>query len=210
MPVGLAIVCLAAVVLLLVAEAKGMARLRALSKLTAAAAFIGIAFFNGALGSPVGTLIFAGLVLCAAGDAFLLSSRPGLFLAGMGAFAAGHALYIGAFLAGGLKFSLIVYGLGVIALAGVAAFFWIMRQRFGDFLPAVAGYCVIISAMLIASIAHFASGAPQGGARALAAAGFAVSDISVARDRFAQAAFTNRLWGLPLYFAAQCLFAFSV
>ena len=45
---------------------------------------------------------------------------------------------------------------------------------------------------------------------ALAAAGFALSDVSVARDRFGRESFLNRLWGLPLYYGAQCLFAVSV
>ena len=39
---------------------------------------------------------------------------------------------------------------------------------------------------------------------------FAVSDISVARDQFVRPAFINRLWGLPLYYAAQLLLAGSV
>jgi hypothetical protein len=43
----------------------------------------------------------------------------------------------------------------------------------------------------------------------LAAVAFYLSDISVARDRFAQAGFGNRLWGLPLYYLAQLLFAFA-
>jgi hypothetical protein len=39
---------------------------------------------------------------------------------------------------------------------------------------------------------------------------FALSDISVARDRFVSKAFANRAWGLPMYFAAQLILASTV
>jgi len=39
---------------------------------------------------------------------------------------------------------------------------------------------------------------------------FAVSDLAVARERFVRAAFTNQLWGLPLYYAAQVVIASTV
>jgi hypothetical protein len=41
----------------------------------------------------------------------------------------------------------------------------------------------------------------------IAAMGFWLSDISVANGRFKNAGFLNRLWGIPLYFVAQLLFA---
>ena len=40
-----------------------------------------------------------------------------------------------------------------------------------------------------------------------AAVAFYLSDVSVARDRFVAPGFGNRIWGLPLYYAAQLLFA---
>ncbi len=39
---------------------------------------------------------------------------------------------------------------------------------------------------------------------------FTVSDIAVVRDRFVTTGFVNRLWGLPLYYAAQLLIAWSI
>jgi hypothetical protein len=39
---------------------------------------------------------------------------------------------------------------------------------------------------------------------------FYFSDVFVARDRFIEQQFLNRLLGLPLYFAGQFLLAFSV
>ena len=40
--------------------------------------------------------------------------------------------------------------------------------------------------------------------------GFALSDVSVARDRFVEPAFANGAWGLPAYFASQCVIAYTV
>jgi hypothetical protein len=36
------------------------------------------------------------------------------------------------------------------------------------------------------------------------------SDVAVARDRFVAPSVGNRLWGLPLYFVAQLLLAWTV
>ena len=44
----------------------------------------------------------------------------------------------------------------------------------------------------------------------MGAIGFYLSDLSVARDRFVVSAFVNRLWGLPLYYAAQVALGWSV
>ena len=45
---------------------------------------------------------------------------------------------------------------------------------------------------------------------ALGAIAFAVSDASVARDRFVKPSIANKAWGLPMYYFAQVLFAMSV
>jgi hypothetical protein len=39
---------------------------------------------------------------------------------------------------------------------------------------------------------------------------FYASDLSVARDRFVVFRFSNRAWGLPLYFGAQLILASTV
>jgi uncharacterized membrane protein YhhN len=69
--------------------------------------------------------------------------------------------------------------------------------------PAVVGYVVLISGLVIASSA-WASGA-GGQLLVVGAVAFYISDISVALDRFVQSKFIYRLWGLPLYYAAQIL-----
>jgi len=45
---------------------------------------------------------------------------------------------------------------------------------------------------------------------AIAALMFAASDVSVARNRFVARKIVNKVWGLPLYYAAQLLFATSI
>ena len=45
---------------------------------------------------------------------------------------------------------------------------------------------------------------------ALGALLFFASDLSVARDVFVHRTFVNRLWGLPLYYAAQLCLAATV
>ena len=42
------------------------------------------------------------------------------------------------------------------------------------------------------------------------AAMFTASDIAVVRDRFISKGFVNRAWGLPLYYAAQLVIAWSI
>jgi uncharacterized membrane protein YhhN len=72
-------------------------------------------------------------------------------------------------------------------------------------------YSAVICLMVAAAVAHHAAGPSREAAQlAAAAAGFAASDFSVARDQFRKRSFFNRLWGLPLYYASQCLFAISV
>jgi hypothetical protein len=39
---------------------------------------------------------------------------------------------------------------------------------------------------------------------------FTASDIAIVRNRFVAPGFVNRLWGLPLYYAAQLIIAWSI
>ena len=63
------------------------------------------------------------------------------------------------------------------------------------------------------AMAMFANGTISSTVRWLVLPGallFYASDIFVARDRFVKPGFDNRLFGLPPYFAAQFMFAFSL
>lgn len=199
------------VALLLWAERTGNARLRWIAKPAASACFVFAALSGGALDSGYGLWVLAALILCMVGDVFLIPSEETWFLAGMGAFAAGHGAYIGAFLSGaptpGLLFA--AGALGMAVFAGLSLrWLW---PHLGRFRWPVAAYTGIIAAMVATSVL---AAPPSMTAPVLlvmfGAVGFAVSDLAVARQQFVRPAFVNKAWGLPLYFGAQFMLAASV
>jgi uncharacterized membrane protein YhhN len=208
MTLALTLGCMACVVGLLISEARSRDVPRAVFKLAASALFVLVGFGAGALASPAGTAILVALFLCALGDVLLLSRRDARFLAGMGAFALAHAAYAGGFVLAGAECR---PGVGA-SLAAMAAFSFLvlrrLRPRLGKFRVPVIVYAAIIAMMTTAAVAaSLATGEWRYG---VGAALFAVSDVAVARDRFIKESFGNRLWGLPLYYAAQLILASSV
>ena len=69
-------------------------------------------------------------------------------------------------------------------------------------------YLCVIGVMVVAAISAVVAGTHW--LIAAGAIGFALSDLSVARDQFVRPALINRVWGLPLYFASQMMIAASV
>ena len=69
----------------------------------------------------------------------------------------------------------------------------------------VLAYMGVITAMVAA--AWGAAARDLSAWLVVAAVAFFLSDLSVARDRFVKKEFANRAWGVPLYYAAQVLFA---
>ena len=204
--------CFACVGLLLLAEAQRRQRLRAISKTGASLLFIMLAIVCGAQNSLFGSIILIGLIFSAIGDVALLSSRAPMFLVGMGAFTVGHLAYGAAFITTGPEFTGGALAGAAASVAGAALFFVWIAPKLGRFLIPVLVYTIIIVAMTALS---FSVGAlPDGVAApwrfAAAAVMFAISDMAVARDRFHREIFFNRVWGLPLYYGAQLLFASSV
>lgn len=202
-------VCAVAVVGLLVAE-RVQSRLGVwLTKPVAAGAYVWLALGQGALGSLYGRWLLMGLVLCWWGDILLIpKDRRSWFRLGIVSFLAGHLAYIVAFL------ELPKGWLGlVVGCVLAAALAWFVLGWLGPKLPAgfrrlVVIYVAVICCMLVAALTS-ADGSGIGSI-ALGASLFALSDISVARDRFVAKAFVNRAWGLPLYFAAQLILASTV
>lgn len=208
MVVGFSLFCGLAVLTLLYAEYYQRRRLQAITKTLASLSFIGVALAAGALKTQPGALLFVGLVLSALGDVLLLSSRSRLFLGGMAAFGLAHLAYCLGILSIGLIPSGSL-GLGIVLAAiGCALPLLWLWPRLGPWRGPVAAYTVIIGAMVALAVGSgFAQQTPP--LLALAAVAFAASDISVARDRLVAPSFRWRVWGLPLYYAAQLLFAFS-
>ncbi len=201
--------CAVAVLALLVAQRRGARLAVAVFKLTASSSFVWAALSWGALHSTYGRLLTTGLALSWLGDALLLSAGRGLgFQLGLGAFLAAHLVYAVAFLQLPLDAASLALGAGGVAVSGGLILRWLVPHLPRALRWPVGAYVGAIGIMVVlASGAAVGSGAP---ALAAGALGFAVSDVSVARDRFVAPGFLNAAWGLPLYFAAQLVLASTV
>lgn len=201
--------CALGVVMTLAADRREQKVLEWIGKPMAAVCFILVGLEAGALDSRYGQWVLAGLLLGAAGDVLLIPlNKPRIFLAGMNAFLLGHVAYVVAFAmldldAGGAATAGLVMIIGGIALAR-----WLLPQTPEDFRLPVLSYLGVIGVMVVVAVSAVAAGAHW--IIAAGAIGFALSDVSVARDRFIQKGFINRAWGLPLYFASQIMIALSV
>lgn len=203
--------CAVALAGLLWAERIDSARLRWIFKPAASIAFVLAGVSAGALESPMGMTLLAGLVLSALGDIFLIPLTPRLFLAGMAAFGLGHLAYSYAFMLGGIRFGYEAAIAGGLTLAAGLFFLRPMRGTMGALSAPVAVYVLIVSALVCFSVARVAGAGSAEAWRLMAGAvAFAVSDLAVARDQFQKRDFSNRVWGLPLYYGAQCLIATGV
>lgn len=197
---GLTLAALAGV---LWAEREGAATWVPRFKPVASIGFLGWALHHGALDTPYGHAILAGLVLSWFGDVFLLSKRATWFLAGLVAFLGAHVAYIIAFVGLGATWTTTA-----MAAAGLTVVAWAVRRWLRPSLPAnmkrpVDAYIVVITTMVATAFAAWHVGAPR--TMLAGAIAFYLSDLSVARDRFVSSSFTNRLWGLPMYYVAQLL-----
>jgi uncharacterized membrane protein YhhN len=159
----------------------------------------------GAMGSTEGRLLLAGLCLSWLGDVLLIPrGSKKIFLAGVLFFLSAHVAYGAGFVLRGVQPLAAV--LGTLPFLGVGV--WV-HQRAKKGVPemlqkAVIAYIIVISIMVGLATGAVAAGTAPGAL--VAAVAFAISDISVAIDRFISPGFINRLWGLPLYYGAQLLF----
>jgi uncharacterized membrane protein YhhN len=180
---------------------------RYLFKPLAAAAFIWLALAVDATGSGYGRWLLGGLLCCMAGDLLLMAENQRCFLAGLVAFLCGHLLYAGAFLHLPSSVSgLAITSLPVLVLL-VGSSRWLLPHLDGNMKLPVLAYIVVISAMLLC--AGLAAGQPGAVLIIGGAWGFAISDLSVARQQFVHANRVNKTWGTPLYFLSQMLLAGS-
>lgn len=142
----------------------------------------------------------AGLVLCLAGDVFLMLPKE-QFVAGLGSFLFGHLAFIAGFVARGpnlvragrfvaiTTIALLVAGVVPTVLAGV-------RRNHPQLVIPVMAYILVIMAML-------AMAGVRGGIWGLAGAiSFAVSDAMLAWDRFVAAAAWRPVAVMVTYHAA--------
>jgi len=206
-PVIAVVVCLVAIALLLVAELKQLVWLKWIAKPIASGAFVATAILRGALASSYGTVIVVALGLGLVGDVLLIPKSKKSFLLGILAFLLGHVGFCVAFVIFGVDWRFAVGSLLVLAPLGVVVGRWLMPSVPDKLRGAVVAYITVISTMLALAIGVEANGAHVLFGAALL---FYASDLSVAMDRFKEAGFWNRAWGLPAYFIAQLLFAWFV
>jgi len=193
---------------LLFAEARDNRRLAFACKPLASTGFLGAAVAAGAAETPYGRAILAALVLSWIGDVLLLSKRSGAFLGGLASFLLGHIAFGLAFVLRGTDRLWALAAVAILILPALAVDRWLRPHVPADMKLPVRAYIVVITGMLALAVGTWGAGAsPLILAGALA---FYLSDLSVARDRFIREAFVNRLWGLPLYYAAQLLLASTV
>jgi len=156
--------------------------------------------------------ILTGLILGLVGDVCL--GLPGLtpFRVGLAAFLGGHILYVLAFATLTRRVDWINPGnILIIAISG-CIYLWLL-PHLGNMLVPVTFYIAVISVMVAGAWAAFRNlKVRRLGAWFIlvGAVFFYVSDIFVAHHRFVVEQFYNRLIGLPLYYTAQFLLAFSV
>lgn len=215
MMIAATVVCAIACAALVYAEYSHARLGRAVTKTIASVAFIVVGYVARPLATPYYEHIMLGLVLGAVGDVALLGKSQRAFLVGLTAFLLGHLAYFIACihlvgpgetlgLAGGFAILPVVVGLGVLA--------WLW-PRLGSMRVPVIAYVATIIAMVVAAIAVSRSDVLPARNRELLVAGailFFASDLAVARDKFVGAAFVNRAWGLPCYYAGQLLIAWSL
>lgn len=200
-------VCLFAIALLLVAEHQKWVWLKWIAKPLASLSFVLTALLQSALATPYGTVIVVALVLGLLGDVLLIPRSKKAFLLGIGAFLLGHLGFCVGFVVRGVDWRFVPAAAIVVVPLGVFVGRWLMPSVPDKLRGAVVAYITVISLMLVLAV-----GAATKGATILfgAALLFYLSDLSVAMDRFRQAGFGNRAWGLPAYFVAQLLFAWYV
>ena len=181
----------------------------ALSKTFCSALFLLVAFLE-VKGEHTGYSIWVavGLALSVLGDVFMIGTQRRWLGLGLSAFLLAHVAYLIAALplvslAYVSPFGLVLTTAGVLGVIGPH----LGRLRIPCYL-----YFAALGLMTIVAVTAWLTEPWQTG-RGLLALGailFLLSDIAVALQRFLGADFRTRLWGLPCYYAAQFLFAFSV
>jgi uncharacterized membrane protein YhhN len=141
----------------------------------------------------------------------LISKSQKFFLAGLVAFLFAHLAFCAAFVVRGTAFSVSDVWLVLPVLATALAGRWIL-PHVGRKSPSMkAPVLVYMAAITVMTI--LAMGSSKASGNLWIAAGallFYVSDLFVAREQFVAAQMVNRAVGLPLYYAAQFLLAWTV
>ena len=175
----------------------------------ASLAFVGFAWDLGAVNSTYGQMLLIGLVFSALGDVLLaMKTQKRWFLLGIIAFLLAHVFYALAFAQTSFDTNKLPLILPVITVFLLLTLLWLRRHLSGLFKLAVPVYILAIGVMLIFAWGNQTPTAwwwIVGGASL-----FALSDLFVARNRFVKADIRNRIIGLPIYYLAQLVLAYSI
>lgn len=199
------ILCGLACLVLVGAEYRKHSQVRIVSKTIASLAFIavGVLAMRAAPASAFSMWIVIGLVLGAVGDVALLGRGDRAFLGGLVAFLLGHIAYVVAI----AQLAPPATWISPLAIApiivGGGALVWLW-PRLGEMRVPVIVYVLTIITMVAGALAVSQPVLTTG------AVLFFASDLAVARDKFVDPGFTNRVWGLPCYYAGQLLIAWSL
>jgi uncharacterized membrane protein YhhN len=200
-------VTVAAVAGLLVAERRESQAGKWVCKPLASAGFVGAAFAAG-VHDRFAAAVAVALLLSLAGDVLLIARSSAAFRAGLFSFLLGHVAFGAAFVVRGVRPAIAAVALVGLAAVSVPVARWLLPHVAAKMRAPVIAYVVVITLMVaLAAGTVAAHGHPI---LLVAAIAFFLSDLSVARDRFVAHQFVNRAWGLPLYYGAQLLFAWSL
>ncbi len=202
-----ALVTAIAVLFLLVGEARDSKGLKWISKPLASLGFVWFAWSMGPH-DRAGWTIVVGLCLCLVGDVCLLPGRKQWFLAGLGAFLAGHLAYAAAFWQRGVSLPTAAIAALLLAIPALVVWRWLKPHVEPAMRAPVTAYIVVITTMVACALAG--AGVRADWLAVTGAIAFYLSDLAVARDVFVKPGFVNRLWGLPLYYGAQLCLAATV
>ncbi len=156
--------------------------------------------------------LLVGFLFCLAGDVCLALPRKKMFLAGLISFLLGHAFFIFAFFTVAQTSRWTWVGILVAFIISGSVFSW-LRPHLGSMKGPVLVYVIVITVMLSGAWLVLGESNLTLLGRIMVFVGaisFYFSDVFVARDRFLNKEFHNRLIGLPMYYLGQFLLAFSV
>ena len=202
-------VCALATCALIATDRREWALGRWLTKPVASAAFVTLAIERGAVASAYGVTVLVALLLCLLGDVLLIPDRVGpSFLAGLVSFLLGHVVFGVAFVILGVSWPITLVAAAVLAVPALLILRWLSAHLSGPMRVAVPVYILAITAMVALSMGTAIP--THSWLIAVGTVCFFLSDIAVARNRFVQAHWHNRLLGLPLYYGATVMLALTV
>lgn len=197
-----------ALVFLLISEWRDSTLARSTFKFIASMGFLGAAVVMGAFDAVYGRILLVGLFLSWLGDILLISHDMRLFKPGLLSFFLAHIAFSGAFVTLGHNWTASAATFAALSVVGGVVLWRLYPSVPTSMRGPVLAYVVVITMMVSLATGSFWSGANY---IILVGAGtFYLSDLFVARDRFVMNSYINSLIGLPLYYAAQFMFAFSV